>query len=302
MRGALTQNVTCDHKRRSQNVATVMGAAAVVLWSFGASCAYTIKTIPIFQVLTITFILSFLTACVRISWAKAWYQLKHPWWVWAICVLSLTTQQFLYLQSFRFGQPAQIDVIIHSWPMILMIMSHFVIKEALNTRYIVALLIGFLSIVALKSGSEGFFNASALQGYVYAIMSACLWAVYCLFIRSKPYAIDHAVGFYYGVASLVMLIAHMTFESFVVPSFEESLILLFIGIGMTGGAYSLWVYGVKSGDLKTLSIISYLNPVLSVVWLWCFGYSDLSYDIYISLALLIFAAYIGSKRKKSFQR
>ncbi|MBX9697106.1 MAG: EamA family transporter [Alphaproteobacteria bacterium] len=276
---------------------TLCGVFALLLWSFGASCAVIIKEIPIFQVLTMTYLLAFSVSLVRVFGSGSWKKLKQPLYVWAIGILGLSLQQFLYLQAFRFGAPAVIDVIIYLWPVILIALGHFFAQESLQKNHVFAICLGCLSIVALKFGSLTQSGTLQIEGMIYAFASALLWALYCLFMRKTPYRSDLAVGFYYGIGAVFMGAAHLMYEPFVRPSTSEILIICFIGLVMTGSGYSLWAYGIQRGNMRVLALLSYLNPILSVLFLRVFGLATPGIEVLVACLLLGVASWIGSQKQ-----
>lgn len=271
---------------KKEYFATFIGLLAIIFWSFGASCAVLVRRIPIFEALTITFFLASLPSLARIIIEKAWQKLRQPLRVWVFGVISLGLQQWLYLQAFRHGHPAQVDVLIYCWPLVFMIFSSIFLKEAIGKHQVFAVLIGIGSIVLLKSSTDGFFCSISVQGYCYAILSAVLWALYCVYIRFLDVEIEYVVGFYFGIGSIVMLLVHLTYEPFVTPTMDEGGVLCFIGLVMTGLGYSFWAYGIRQGHSIPLAVLSYLNPFLSVFILWKIGLASLNIQVlFASLGL-----------------
>lgn len=284
----------------SSLVPTLCGILALLLWSFGASCAVVIKEIPIFQVLTMTYLLAFCVSFARVLVSRSWQKLKQPLYVWVIGVLGLSLQQFLYLQAFRFGSPAVIDVIIYLWPVILITLGYVFAQEPIRKNHVSAIILGCVSIIVLNFGALTQSEGIKVAGVLCALASAVLWAFYCLFMRKTPYRSDLAVGFYYGIGAVFMGTAHVLHESFVSPSAFELLIICFIGLVMTGSGYSLWAYGIQCGNMKVLALLSYLNPILSVLFLRAFGLAAPGVEVLLACLMLGIASWIGSQ-KQTFQ-
>lgn len=276
---------------------TLCGILALVLWSFGASCAVVIKEIPIFQVLTMTYLLAFCVSFIRVLVSRSWKKLKQPLYVWVIGVLGLSLQQFLYLQAFRFGSPAVIDVIIYLWPIILIILGHAFAQDPIRKNHVIAIIFGCVSVIVVKFGALTQLEGIKIEGVLYAFASALLWAFYCLFMRSTPYRSDLAVGFYYGIGAVFMGTTHILHEPSVSPSASEILIICFIGLVMTGSGYSLWAYGIQRGNMKVLALLSYLNPILSVLFLRVFGLATPGTEVLVACLMLGIASWIGSQKQ-----
>ncbi|MGN6670268.1 MAG: DMT family transporter [Candidatus Nucleicultricaceae bacterium] len=293
---AIDQNLS-----KNTRIATLIGLFAIVLWSFGASCAVIITRIPILEALSFTFFLAFLPSLARIIVERAWHQLKHPLRIWIFGVVSLGLQQLLYLEAFRYGHPAQVDIIIYCWPLIFMALSKFLLKERIGIQQICAIALGICSIILLKSNADGFFSSISALGYLYAALSAILWAVYCIYMRTVDADVDYAIGFYYGIGSIVMVIGHLCCETFVMPTKTETAVLCFIGLVMTGMGYSFWTYGLRRGHAMLLALLSYLNPFLSVFFLWQLGLTAMNQQILFASLLLGLAGWVGGL-KSSFRK
>ena len=75
-----------------------------------------------------------------------------------------------------------------------------------------------------------------------------------------------------------------------------------MGIATHCLAYFFWDYGVKKGNFKLLSILSYFNPIISISILIIAGYSKPTYVLFISSFLIFSAGLIGGltwKKSKS---
>lgn len=293
-----------QNSSKRTRIATLVGLLAIVLWSFGASCAVVITRIPIFETLSFTFFLAFLPSLSRIIVERAWRQLKHPLRIWVFGVVSLGLQQLLYLEAFRYGHPAQVDIIIYCWPLIFMALSKLFLKERIGLQQICSIALGIGSIILLKSNTDGFFSSISALGYLYAALSAILWAVYCIYMKTVDADVDYAIGFYYGIGSIVMFVGHLCCETFVMPTKTEAAVLCFIGLVMTGMGYSFWTYGLRRGHAMLLALLSYLNPFLSVFFLWQLGLAAMGQQVLFASLLLGLAGWIGgfkpSPQKKEF--
>jgi drug/metabolite transporter (DMT)-like permease len=78
-------------------------------------------------------------------------------------------------------------------------------------------------------------------------------------------------GIYFGVAAVFSYLLHKTYETTVIPDQQQVIFLLFSGIAITGASYNMWAYGIKNGNLKTLTLLSFSNPIVSIGLLIFFG-------------------------------
>ena len=98
------------------------------------------------------------------------------------------------------------------------------------------------------------------------------------------------IGVYCGAGALIALLGHWQFDTYVAPTIAQWFILIIMGFTTHGIAYFLWDIGIKQGDFKLLSVLSYFMPVGSVLLLITFGYTQAS----LSLALACLLVTTGS--------
>lgn len=256
-----------------KNFATLIGYMALLLWSTSALAATKICHLPIFQVLTTTFLVAFVIVTIRLTLTKRWsLVLSQPWYVWVVGVLGICAQQIAYIMAFKNGPALQVDIIILLWPILMVAFSWLLLKDRLKPRHFVSCLLGFSSVILLNCTDQGFLLFSSwYSGYTYAAICAVLWSCYIVFTRHFSTIPSEMIGMYYGVGGIFTLIAHMSFEDFIVPAPGEWFILLYMGMMVAGAAYICWDFGVKKGNVKLLATLSYGNSIVSLAWLVIFA-------------------------------
>lgn len=273
------------------NTATLIGYTALLLWSTGALVATKICHLPVFQVLTTSFSIAFLTVAAKLTLHKRWsVVLSQPWYVWAAGILGVCGQQVAYLFAFKNGPAMQVDIIILLWPILIVFFSWLLLKEKLKSRHILSCVLGFSSVILLNMTDQGFSLFSAwYSGYTYALICAFLWGGYNVFARYMKTIPAEMIGMYYGVGAIIVFITHITTEEFVVPGIYESLSLLYLGLMVTGMAYLCWDFGVKKGNMKVLATLSYGNSITSLSLLILFADVALQDNLAGAGLLVVFA-------------
>jgi drug/metabolite transporter (DMT)-like permease len=275
---------------------TFIGYLALIIWSLSASAAVHIAMLPVFQILIVTFFLAFLLSAVRLTVTKAWSSLKQPWYIWVIGVLGICAQQFFYLKAFQNGPAAQVDIIVYLWPLFLILLIGFLPKEKIRMKHITAVGIGFIGILILNIGDQGIvLSADHIWGYAYALVCAVLWSGYTLSARYFKKIPTNIIGIYCGIGSVISLIAHLTYEKFVMPTLFQLAVLFFIGLFVSGAAYLMWDYGIKKGNIKLLAILSYMNPILSIGFLSLLSNVELNSKIAYACILIAAGGWMGGK-------
>lgn len=221
--------------------------------------------------------------------------LKQPKRVWFVGVGGLFGYHFFYFLALRNAPAVEANLINYLWPLFIVLFSSFLPNEKLRWFHILGAICGLIGVAFLVSGGKGFnFQAQYLNGYVFAFTCAIIWATYSVLSRYFAKIPTSAVGGFCGATAILSLIFHFIFEATVIPNLQEWMAIIALGLGPVGGAFFVWDYGLKNGDIKLLGSFSYAIPLLSTLLLIVLGLSKASYNIWIACALIILGSIISS--------
>lgn len=268
-----------------KNHPTIVGYSALLFWSLSAPLVIKIKTLPLFEILSIVFAISFVFSAIKLTWDKKWSQLKQPWFLWLIGFFGIYGNDVLYILSFRHAPAAQVDLINYLWPIMVIIFSGFLPNEKLTKKHLFSALMGFSGIYVLMSGDPGF-DRNYIYGYFLALMDAVLWTIYTLCARHYGKTPAEIIGLYCGIGALFSLVTHVRWEATVMPFPEQWCVLVFMGLTTQCLAYFFWDFGIKRGDYKLLTVLSYSNPILSISFLILFGMAKPSTSLAVACSLV----------------
>ena len=104
------------------------------------------------------------------------------------------------------------------------------------------------------------------------------------------------VTWYCAAAAVLSLACHLILEETVMPADTvQWLAVLGMGLMPVGGAFFVWDYGVKHGNIQALGAASYAAPLLSTLLLIVFGIGALTLPIAIACVLITGGAVLASK-------
>ena len=132
-----------------------------------------------------------------------------------------------------------------------------------------------------------------LWGYFLAFLDALVWSIYTLAARYFNKSPAEAIGIYCGIGALCSIVMHFHSEVSFIPSNSQWFILIVMGMTTQCLAFFFWSFGVKHGNFSLLSILSYGNPLLSIVLLICFGMAEPSYELFVACAMVSLGGIIG---------
>lgn len=291
-----------DNNRRSR--ATLIGYISLLMWASSGVLTSSVTKIPTFEVLSVAFAISFGITAATLTVKKQWHKVKQPWPLWVAGVIGIFGNDALYVAAFKYAPPAQADLISYLYPLFIIFLASFLPGEKLLPKYIIAALLGLLGTYLLITKGHGLssFHVKYSLGYVFAILNAIAWSVYCIVARYFKNTPSEMVGVYCGCGLLLSLLFHFGFEHTVIPNTTELLTLIAMGLTTQGSAYFLWDYGIKKGNFKFLSIIAYGNPIIAVFLLVITGKSHYSDILMISTMLIAASGAIAGIKFTSFKK
>ncbi len=284
---------------RSTAPATLVGFAAVALWSGLALLTAMSGETPPFELAALTFAVGGLCGIAYAAVRGRLSALRQPWPVWAVGVGGLFGYHALYFAALRRAPPADASLIAYLWPLLIVLFSAALPGERLQARHLIGAGLGFAGAATLFLSKGVHFaaaNPTALTGYGLALGCAFVWSGYSVLSRRLKSAPTEAVaGFCLATAALAAL-CHFAFETTVAPAGTgQWLAILALGVGPVGLAFYVWDFGVKHGDIRLLGVASYAAPVLSTLILVAAGVAPATGALALACALIVAGAVVASR-------
>jgi drug/metabolite transporter (DMT)-like permease len=280
--------------RRAAARATLLGIAAVCLWSALALLTRTAERVPPFELTA----LSFGVAAVlyglkwRVVGGDARACLRAPPAAWALGVGGLFGYHLLYFVALRLAPAVQANLVNYLWPLLIVLFAGS--GDRLRASPVLGALAGLAGLVVLVGGGGAGFDPGYLLGYAAALGAAVVWAGYSVLSRRFAAVPSDAVGGFCAVTAGLALLCHLGLEPTRWPSGPGWWAVLGLGLGPVGAAFFLWDIGVKRGNIRVLGAAAYLAPFLSTLLLIGFGHARLSTDVALGGLLIVGGAVLGS--------
>jgi len=275
--------------------ATLIGFFAPVLWSIYPTLVLLTNNLPPFEIVAYSYFFSFCFNIIFLLYKgiNPIILLRQPGKFWLIGTLGISGFNILYISALKIAPPAQVFLVITSWPIMSIILANLLLKEKLHLNHIIGGILGFCGIIfiALNMGLNSISNSA---GFIYAFLAAILWAIYSITVRKMGNMPYFMIAGFCGVTALLAAILHITFEPNISINLHQLLLLTAIGLGPSGASYYFWNYGVKNGDIRILSTLSFVGHFIAVSTLILFGFSQFSWHIATAFTLIISGALIGS--------
>lgn len=281
----------------SQNyaVATTIGYLAILLWGVESVFVVKVKAIPLFEILTVAYLISFLLTAAKLSWQRDWARLKQPWILWVVGLCGVLGNDILYVSAFKYAPAAQIDLINGVWPVFVIVFAGLLPQEQFRWRQLLGAVVGLFGVSLLITNGHGIsgLREQYLPGYALSFSDAVLWSLYTLISRYFGATPVEMVGVYCGLGALFCAVGHFEFEPTIWPNAQQWGTLVILGLSAQGLAYYFWDFGVKRGHFKLLSILSYTAPFISIISLVTFGLTKPTLILAMACTLVTISGFVA---------
>jgi drug/metabolite transporter (DMT)-like permease len=218
---------------------------------------------------------------------------KPPWRALALGFFGLFGFHFFYFVALRNAPRAEAVLISYLWPLLLVLFSSFLPGMRISARHLGGAVVGFAGAVVAITGGRGFeIDARYTLGYLAALASAVIWAVYSVLSRRYGHVPVRAVAVSCAMTAAASWVCHFLFETTVWPASWAA--VLAMGIGPVGLAFYAWDFGMKHGDIRLLGTLSYLDPILTILLLVLFGLAEPTPALWSACGLIVAGALIAS--------
>jgi drug/metabolite transporter (DMT)-like permease len=295
----MLDNCTAAAHRRN---ATLVGFAAVLLWSTLALLTAATGEIPPFELAAMSFAIAGLIGLIYAALRGKLGALRQPWPVWLVGVGGLFGYHALYFAALRLAPPAEASLVAYLWPLLIVLMSAALPGERLGARHVLGALIGFGGAAVLFWGKVGAAGAPALSanaelGYLLALGCAFVWSSYSVLSRFLKRAPTESVAGFCLVTAALAGLCHAACETTAFPTnFTQAAAIVGLGLGPVGLAFYVWDYGVKNGDIRLLGVAAYAAPVLSTLILVAAGFAPAMPSLALACALIVGGAVVASRK------
>ncbi|MEI8254220.1 MAG: DMT family transporter [Deltaproteobacteria bacterium] len=273
----------------------LLALAAITLWSTLAFLSVPLARVPPLLVMAITLTTGGLLSAPR--W-RAW---RVPPRTLALGLYGLFAYHFCLFVALRRAPAVEANLINYLWPLLLVLLAPAVLPGTrLAARHVVGGLVGCagaMLVIAGRSAATG--GTGHVDGYLFALAAAVIWATYSLLCKRVAPFPTAAVGLFCLLAGVLSLGCHVALDDRYVPTAGEWLRLAVLGLGPLGAAFYLWDAALKRGDPRTIGLLSNLTPLLSTAWLVLAGHGRLTWITGLAALLIVGGAMAGTFKPAS---
>ncbi|MDA3952919.1 MAG: DMT family transporter [Bacteroidales bacterium] len=187
------------------------------------------------------------------------------------------------------------------WPIALVLLSIPILKQKLELKSMLALLISFVGVIVISTeGNMLNMKFANPLGVSLALLSSVVWALFWLY-NLKDNRDEILRLFFNFVFGLVFItLATVLFSEIKVPSLEGLLAGVYIGLFEMGITFVLWLKALKlAGRTDKISNLIYLTPFCSLVFISIFLNEKIYLTTLFGLFLIVTGIIIQQVKRKN---
>lgn len=282
----------------SQTKGNLFGIAAILSWTTLGVFTVLTGDIPPFELVSLSLFVASIIGLIMLKVQRHSFILlfEVPLLAWIIGITGLFGYHFFYFFALKNAPIVEANLLNYLWPLLIVLLSSLLPNERLRWFHILGAIFGLIGAFLLvsKNGSLEL-NSQYSLGYIFAILAAFTWSSYSVISKKMSNIPTYSVTGFCIVASFLSLFCHFIFEQTIIPTTTQLIVIILIGLGPVGGAFYVWDYGMKNGNIKLLGSLAYFIPLFSTFLLIVFSSAKMSISIAIACILIVCGSLISSK-------
>jgi drug/metabolite transporter (DMT)-like permease len=194
-------------------------------------------------------------------------------------------------------------VLVSVAPLFTALISHYFLKsEVLRTNFFIGFAVAIIGIVIISFNGNFVLKLNPL-GDLLAILSALVWAVYCIIMKKisgLQYNMIQSTRkvFFYGLLFMlpILPLSGFSFGLDRFTSMPNLFNLLFLGVGASAVCYLTWNHALKVlGPVKT-SVYIYIIPVIAIGFSALLLHEEVTLVSMMGMVLILIGLYLSEKK------
>lgn len=249
--------------------------------------------------LAVAILTPFLVGKLKRDWFVFW---RHKWVVIILSVTGVAGYNTLLYYSLHFTTSINASVVNSTTPLVMALMSIFILKEKLSSKQSIGILFSIIGIIfVLSKGSLRTLATFSFNGGDLVVLIAVVsWSVYSIVIKKYSEILPVYTTFYVTSIIGVLLLTPLSLLEFnkgnadVIFTPASLLILLYVGIFASIVAFMSWNIGVaKTGAAKSGIFINLL-PVFATIFATVFNGESLMWYQLAGGAIVLLGVLLSS--------
>lgn len=217
--------------------------------------------------------IAFVFTTIIVKQGKTFLTYKKEDWGKSIFLGFLGTYLYYILLYFGYARAQGLEVLVlqYSWPIFIVLLSIFILKEKLTVKRLIAVVLGFLGVFLVLT--KGDFSNIHLENYFVDILVLVAAMVFALFsVLSKKVHLEAytMITIYFLTATVASFISMLWLSEFVLPTKDSIWPILINGVFVNGFSYIFWIKALKASEASFIAPFVFLTPIISALYLILF--------------------------------
>ena len=234
----------------------------------------------------------------HIDKADRWAFLRAAFFVMAINMLA-------FFKGLEYSTPINSTVIITTTPIMVFLFSVILLKENIRPKRAIGVLIGFLGALSLVLFSQQApANAPNISlGNFLFIANASTYGLYMIYVKplSEKYNTIHLLKWLFLIGLLMTM--PFTLPELLEVDFQQMPHSVwwrigFVVLGTTFMTYLLMVYAIRHLRATSLSVFTYLQPIIGIVYAALVGADFMTPVKWIAMSLVLLGVFLVTKQEQ----
>jgi len=225
----------------------------------------------------------------------------HNKWKLLFSGLCIGVNWILLFEAYHYTTVATATLCYYLQPVIVMIGSHFILKETLTVRKMICVLVAVCGMIPVSGMLEnGLPSPSELTGILLATGAALLYGMNIITNKTMK----DMPSFDMTICCLAIASATILPYVFLTVKPEQMvwnpmtiLLLATMGIVHTGVAYALYYMALKDLKAQTVAIFGYIDPIFAIILSALLLNEPLTVSIVIGAVMILGATFMSEKRE-----
>lgn len=209
---------------------------------------------------------------------------------------------FFYYVFYYFGASqmaaSEAFVINYLWPIMSVVCAVIILKEKMNFRKALAILVSFSGIVIIMLGKNDESGSNFIMGAISCVLGAVSYGLFTALNRKYTYDKGISMMNNYAVTFVLTTIINGVMGNLFLPTAIEALGMAWNGMFTMAAANTVWILALQLGKTEKISNLAYITPFLSMVWVSIFLKNE-TISIYSVLGLIVIVGGILIQLKKT---
>ena len=174
-------------------------------------------------------------------------------------------------------------------------------KEKLTLKTAISVLAALCGLFIILNNQLGHSseNFNHIRGITMGLIAACFYASIVMLNRYIQDFNDYKRTFIQLFTASVVLLPFIIYrDMLVITEIKIFGLIILLGIVHTGLAYCLYFSAIKNLKVKTTALLSYIDPISSIVFSVIFLSESLSIYQVIGGSIILISAFLGQEKQK----